>query len=71
MGDLFSTNMTEQEEYENIEKENIKLKNRLKSEGHTCIQILESYPSQVEWCRQQTCISNNPIREDSSDSSEE
>ena len=42
-----------------IESQNekaLKYAKKLESEGHTCIEILESYPIQVKWCNQQKCI---------------
>lgn len=32
----------------------------LKQQGHTCIVILESFPSQTRWCRQTPCA--NPYK---------
>ncbi len=32
-----------------------KLVTSLKDKGHTCIQILESYPTQTVWCKQDPC----------------
>ncbi|BCS82509.1 hypothetical protein QLL95_gp0020 [Cotonvirus japonicus] len=29
---------------------------KLRNEGHTCIRIMESYPSQTGWCRQKICV---------------
>ncbi|AGC01567.1 hypothetical protein H012_gp899 [Acanthamoeba polyphaga moumouvirus] len=29
---------------------------KLRYEGHTCIYIMESYPSQTGWCRQKICV---------------
>lgn len=29
---------------------------KLREQGHTCIIISQTYPSQIRWCRQETCI---------------
>jgi hypothetical protein len=37
---------------------------KLESEGHACVIILETYPSQTRWCKKTPCIkslaSQNP-----------
>lgn len=33
-----------------------RLVRRLRDEGHRCIAVLESYPPQIRWCKQTTCI---------------
>jgi hypothetical protein len=34
---------------------------KLESEGHTCVEILESYPCQVSWCEKTPCA--NVVKE--------
>ena len=41
---------------EEMDKKEVSFRKKLKSEGHTCIKILESYPSQTEWCKQKECV---------------
>jgi len=38
------------------ENEQQKFRAELQCKGHTCIQILESYPSRTRWCNQEVCI---------------
>lgn len=42
---------------EEQQKENVRVGKLIKA-GHKCISILESYPSQHTWCRQEVCIKN-------------
>lgn len=32
------------------------LRKKLEKEGHTCIQTLETYPTQTRWCGQEKCV---------------
>lgn len=44
---------------ESIESKNekaLKYAEKLESEGHTCVEILESYPIQIKWCHQKECV---------------
>ena len=40
---------------EEKEEENSQLIAALEAKGHVCIIVLESYPSQVQWCKQEPC----------------
>jgi len=46
-------------------KENAFVK-KLTGEGHTCISIMESYPSKTSWCEQTPCINSkkDPMYDD-------
>lgn len=41
---------------QNIQKEMIEFANKLESQGHICVMYLESYPIQIGWCKNETCI---------------
>jgi len=41
---------------ESRNNESLKFADKLKSQGHTCIQYLESYPVQIRWCGQDKCV---------------
>lgn len=48
-----------------IQQEAEKLERQLKLDGHNCIQIMETYPMQVNWCGQKPCkykIIDNPSK---------
>lgn len=43
---------------EKIQKNMEDFEKQLRTEGHTCIQILESYPIQINWCKSNICKGN-------------
>ena len=45
------------------DEEDYKFREKLKSEGHTCIKISKSYPSQTSWCQQKKCTNQSKHRQ--------
>lgn len=46
----------EEEEWaDKREKENREFVAKLKKEGHICIIVYETFPSQIGWCKQEKC----------------
>ena len=41
------------------EREEQKFRAELQRKGHTCVQTMESYPSQTAWCGQEVCSQKN------------
>lgn len=38
------------------EAEQVALRKKLKKQGHTCVETLETFPSQTRWCGQEKCV---------------
>lgn len=54
----------EVEQHQNMERENekrMKRARRLDREGHTCVEVLESFPVQIRWCRQPVCTESKGV----------
>ena len=38
-----------------------RLLRKLARQGHTCVLVLETYPSQVSWCKEKKCTANTGV----------
>lgn len=45
----------ERKQMERANEKEMKRAHRLEKQGHTCVEILESFPVQIRWCRQPVC----------------
>ena len=38
--------------------EQVAFRRKLEKQGHTCVEVKETYPSQTNWCKQEKCVNS-------------